>query len=454
MADKSSSSKTVKNKVETAVDEADEAVTEQIEAAETAIDSEVQDDSLNSGSDDAEESDVPAEEELSNEELIDPGETGSSDPEADFDADEYIEDLEETEHLDDVEYAEYVEDDVVPDPEYAEPIPEAVAVAAASEPVRQRGGFFPGLIGGVISAGVILAGAYYYFGNQSDGAADQLAALANRQTEQGTALAELSDVVSAGPDLSAVTGQIEAAIAQLGGLSDRIDVIAGDISGLSDRITEIEKRPITDSVSKEAIAAYEAELERLRNAMAEQREEVEALVDEARKMESDASATAEATLRRAALTRILSALDSGSPYGAALADLRAAGQQVPEALAASAETGAPSLSDLRNAFPAAARRALAAARSNNGDTGGSIRDFLRDQLGARSLEPRDGDDADAILSRAESSLKAGRLGDTLAELDTLPDGARAEMAGWIADAQTRQSAVQAAEDLSAALDAS
>ena len=121
-----------------------------------------------------------------------------------------------------------------------------------------------------------------------------------------------------------------------------------------------------------------------------------------------------------------------------------------EALAANAESGVPSLADLRAAYPDAARRALSAARAN--DAGGrSIGDFLRDNLGARSLEPRDGDDADAVLSRAEGALTAGRLGDALAELETLPDASRAELSGWIEQAETRRNAIAAAEELNASL---
>jgi hypothetical protein len=306
------------------------------------------------------------------------------------------------------------------------------------------------LLGGIIAAALGFGIAYYLFDDASRTAGAQMEELAQRQSQQSTALEELRTQVEAGPDLSAVDGRFEELTQRVAEVSDRIDVMAGDMAAATDRITELEKRPITDTVSEEAIAAYEAELDRLRQAMEDQRSEVEALIEEARQMESDANATAEATMRRAALTRILSALDSGTPYASALADLQAAGQEVPEALASSAESGVPSLGDLRASFPDAARRALSAARAN--DSGGrSLGDFLRDNLGARSLEPREGDDADAVLSRAEDALRNARLGDALAELETLPDPARAEMAGWIEAAETRRAAVAAAETLNAEL---
>jgi len=338
------------------------------------------------------------------------------------------------------EYSPAGADSVTPPPPPPTPAP----------PAKGGGGFFPALLGGIIAAALGFGIAYYLFDDASRTAGAQMEELAQRQSQQSTALEELRTQVEAGPDLSAVDGRFEELTQRVAEVSDRIDVMAGDMAAATDRITELEKRPITDTVSEEAIAAYEAELDRLRQAMEDQRSEVEALIEEARQMESDANATAEATMRRAALTRILSALDSGTPYASALADLQAAGQEVPEALASSAESGVPSLGDLRASFPDAARRALSAARAN--DSGGrSLGDFLRDNLGARSLEPREGDDADAVLSRAEDALRNARLGDALAELETLPDPARAEMAGWIEAAETRRAAVAAAETLNAEL---
>jgi hypothetical protein len=76
---------------------------------------------------------------------------------------------------------------------------------------------------------------------------------------------------------------------------------------------------------------------------------------------------------------------------------------------------------------------------------------LRAQLGVRSLEPREGDDTDAILSRAEAALAGGRLGDALAEIETLPEAARAATSDWAARATARHDALAAAEELSAQL---
>ena len=130
--------------------------------------------------------------------------------------------------------------------------------------------------------------------------------------------------------------------------------------------------------------------------------------------------------------------------------MRGTGAEVPEALAALAETGVPTRAALAESFPEAARAALAAARAEAGE-GASVSAFLRSQLGMRSLTPRAGDDPDAVLSRAEAALAEGRLSDALAEIEALPETARAAMADWAAQARSRADALVAAEALSAAM---
>jgi len=158
-------------------------------------------------------------------------------------------------------------------------------------------------------------------------------------------------------------------------------------------------------------------------------------------------------MRRAGISRLLSALESGAPFEGALADLQEAGAEVPEALTAVAATGVTPVTDLQQYFPDAARAALAIARSTDGasDGSGGFTSFLRTQLGARSLEPREGNDPDAILSRAEAATREGRLSDALSEIEALPDDAKAEFSAWSERATERLNALRAAQDLSEAL---
>jgi len=157
-------------------------------------------------------------------------------------------------------------------------------------------------------------------------------------------------------------------------------------------------------------------------------------------------------LQQAALNRVTTALETGSPFADALADLRDTGVEVPAALDDVAETGVPTRTELTQSFPNAARAALSRVRDAQDNPGAiEIGDFFRSQLGMRSLVPREGDSPDAILSRAEAALRDGRIGEALAEIESLPEEARAELDGWVARATQRQEALSAADALSGRL---
>lgn len=230
-----------------------------------------------------------------------------------------------------------------------------------------------------------------------------------------------------------------------GGLSEQSSALVD----VTNRLTELEKRPMTENVSEDAIAAYEAELARLRKTVDAQQAEVQAMLDDARNTETLAEKNAQIALARAAMTRIVAAVDSGTPFADAVADLQAASNaDVPGALLAQADDGVPTLAQLQSAFPDAARAALAAARSEgSGDGSGGLGGFLERQLGARSTTPQEGDSADAVLSRAEAAVREGRIGDALAETDTLSDFAKATLADWYGLAEARRDATAAADEL-------
>ena len=317
---------------------------------------------------------------------------------------------------------------------------------------QPNGTFLPLIFGGA------LAVALGFFGSQIDSVeralgfappddglqqvVDVQAAKIAQQQEQIAALAEeLRNLPEppAAPDLSGIEGQIADQSARLDELSQRVEAV--------------EKRPMTDSVSKEAIAAYEKELQRMQSAVAEQRAEIEALVAEARDSESEAERKARAAQARAAATKIITSLDNGQSFSAELAQLQdTMAADVPEILAETADEGVATLAQLQARFPAVSRSALAAARREEALSGqGGLGAFLERQLGARSVTPQEGDDPDAVLSRAEAAVLQGRLGEALAEIDALPDAARKEMDGWISQAETRHDAVRAAQALMTAL---
>ena len=101
----------------------------------------------------------------------------------------------------------------------------------------------------------------------------------------------------------------------------------------------------------------------------------------------------------------------------------------------------------------AARAGLSdSLKATMGDSAGErFTAFLRAQVGARSLEAREGDDPDAVLSRAEAALRAGQIETVLAELASLPAEGQAAMKPWIDQAAARQTALDAISALSSAL---
>ncbi|MCB1341769.1 MAG: hypothetical protein KDK24_12050 [Pseudooceanicola sp.] len=354
---------------------------------------------------------------------------------------------------------EPVDEAVEAEPIGEEPVseqPTAVEPPPSEPPAERRGGFGAALLGGVVAAVIgFVAGKAGILdpmlppGWRTPDYAAQLGALEAKITDQSGDLTALREQVGAIklPDLAPLDARLSA-MEPLGG---QVETLGQTLSNLESRFTELEKRPISEGVSPEAIAAYERELQRMQAALEAQRAEVDRYVSQARDMEAEAGQSRQLAAQRNAMTRLQTALVGGDPYAPMLAELRDSGLDIPGDLTAGAEAGVPTLAALRAAFPDAARRALAAAReSSKGDNPG-FSAFLARQFGARSVQPRSGDDPDAVLSRAEAAVTDGRIDTALSELDTLPEAARAEMTAWIADARARQSALAAADTLAQSL---
>lgn len=297
-------------------------------------------------------------------------------------------------------------------------------------------GFGALFFGGVTAALVGALAAYLLLpqlGLLPQGDDEALSRLETRLAEQDKEISALSqqlaDMASAQPETVS---------------PDQITDIEAQLSALGDRVAAAETLAQRAAPAGEAVSSDE--LQKLR-------EEMDRLLAEAAEKDDQARTAARDTLRRAALTRVRTALDNGSPFAEALDDLGNTGQEIPSDLQAIANSGAPTLAALQTSFPDAARRALEAARRADPDAhaGSGVLGFLNSQLGVRSLEPREGNDPDAILSRAEAALRDGQLAATLEELAALPDPAQAEIAGWVDQAQTRLTATQAADTLGAQL---
>ena len=221
---------------------------------------------------------------------------------------------------------------------------------------------------------------------------------------------------------------------------------AGQIAALELRLAALESKPMPAGTDSAALDQLRTEVAAIKtNGAAVMSAQVQADLDakvqatEAKltAMEQSAQAQAAATLTRAALGQIAAALDSGAPYPSAIAAL--AGADIAVVLTDNATAGLPSLQALQASFPDSARTALEAAlRANMGESWSErVGNFLRTQVGVRSLTPRDGPDPDAILSRAEAALTAGDVAQALAEIATLPTPAQDALSAWRVQAQLR-----------------
>lgn len=249
------------------------------------------------------------------------------------------------------------------------------------------------------------------------------------------------------PQVETLRQQIAALPAPDPALPDRIAAIEAALAQLADRVAAVESRPAgaADPALSDQLQALQDRVAALGTGTAQPEAitaavaAAEARLNQAEAKAADLAAQTEAagiaTRRAAAIDRIAAALDTGAPFAAVAADL----PDLPPVLADNAATGLPSVTRLRETFPPAARAALESAlRANMGESWTDrVSSFLRSQTGLRSLTPRQGDDPDAVLSRAEAALANGDVAAALTELETLPDAAKPPLADWIAAATLR-----------------
>ena len=215
------------------------------------------------------------------------------------------------------------------------------------------------------------------------------------------------------------------------------------LANLSKRTDDLEKRPVLQAVPEDIIEKHGKELEALQATLTQQREQVQAVMQEAEAKEAIAKQAAREARIFSAVSRLSTSVKNGSNYADALVDFEAASAlKAPDVLHRYAETGFVTKEQLSEQFPIVARLAVNSARSEGKDAQGkTFADYLKTQLKARSVVPREGMSADAILSRAEAAVQDDRLTDALSELEALDLTARNQMNDWVSKAEERLAAV-------------
>lgn len=333
-----------------------------------------------------------------------------------------------------------------PDEAPTKATPPATPAPVQAAPQKNGSVFFPMLLGGIVAGGIGFAAAEMnVLELRSDAGTDTTVQFAF-EADLAAQDARIETLEQAPTETSDITP-----------IQTALDEVAATVAALSSRIDEIENRPAPTAGEAPQVdtSAFEAELATLKSSVETQRDEIQTLLENALSVEEATAQAAQAATAQSAIARIVAAITTGQPFAAEVAALQANDNvDVPSALADIAETGVATAANLQDRFPDAARAALSAARANApAEAQGGFGSFLKNQLGARSVTPREGSDPDAVLSRAEAAVRDGRLADALTEVAALPEAAKAPLADWIADAQTRQAAQDAVDTLTQRLTA-
>jgi hypothetical protein len=262
----------------------------------------------------------------------------------------------------------------------------------------------------------------------------QIAQLGSALDGQKAELATLKEQLSGA---TAATGQLNQDAVQ------KIDVYRAELDGLRAEVGKLQ----------DAVGALGSRLDEVAAQADREIEDARSRVGEIRQAATTATTAAQA---QAALAQIRAAMASGQPFGAALKQLAAQpGITVPDGLAAAADSGVPTMAQLRDSFPDAAHAALRASIMASAGDGFFARGraFLEAQIASRSLTPQPGVGPDAVLSRMEDDLRRNNLVGALDEATRLPSESAAAMSDWLGTARLRSAADQGLATLDATLPA-
>tara|TARA_B110000037_G_scaffold222712_1_gene299063 strand:+ start:2125 stop:3408 length:1284 start_codon:yes stop_codon:yes gene_type:complete len=374
-------------------------------------------------------------------------------------ADQVDTDTSETVHPKESKNAEKPDDIKAPSSGSGQPVPQQ---AQRSQVFGLFGFMFAGLLVALASFG----GAQYSSGNWPfERIATDFEARLATQSDEISALNTLIasyDDTTALQDLQAQIDGMRTIVTDLAALQVEIEQLFGIQNETIDRVAALEEKLTSQSGSTPAanaeITRYAAALKLVQtqiseqnNAIAEQRAGIAELSAAVELTQQETKSATHQSLTDGTISQVIGALESGAPFAFAIAGLQDFETLLTPALVAAAPYGVPTADALARAFPEQSRTALIAARTTStSQTSSSNRvgDFLRSQLGMRSITPRAGNDPDAVLSRAEAAIQAGQVSNALSALTALPDSARTSMAGWIEQAELRQAAQLAVAALS------
>jgi hypothetical protein len=222
-----------------------------------------------------------------------------------------------------------------------------------------------------------------------------------------------------------------------------LETARGEIASLKETVTELVASALTagDADVELELDGHDARLAKLEAAIAE--------------VAAQGTAGPRSAAAAIAFANLRAAVNAGRPYAAELVAMEAARADHADlmALAANADKGIPTVADLTRSFRAA-REASLAAVSPPADAS-ILEGLLLSVTSAVKIRRIDGantgDDAEAVLARAETALKQGALAEAVKEIETLSGPPRQAMEQWLGEARARISADETLKDMEIAL---
>ena len=253
-------------------------------------------------------------------------------------------------------------------------------------------------------------------------------------------------------------------VADVAALQVEIELLQNAQDGVMDQLglieTKLARQPVSDGVSASVVDRQTRVVKQMQTQISAQKTAFSELRTELLETRQMVKAAALETATQSSISQLIGALESGAPFAFAIAEFANDGGALPQALLAAAPYGVPTTAALARDFADQARAALTVARKAGSETPENadnisgvsrLSNFLQNQLGMRSVTPRQGNDSNAVLSRAEAAIEAGQVAEALTILTALPPAVHTSMANWIERAELRRAAQNAVVSLSAQL---
>ncbi|TKW66336.1 MAG: hypothetical protein DI616_10260 [Paracoccus denitrificans] len=363
--------------------------------------------------------------------------------------------------------------------------PTATKPAQTAPVVVRKGGFWPMALGGAVAAGIGAAAAIWAMPHLSaadadapavDPAAirsDAVAAATEAGASAGTEAAQsaIAALPADGGDTSALQAELTAQADKIAALEARLAAPsdgAGEAStadasadlnneiGALRQVIDTQGRQIEELLARPQMDPQTLDrVQSLAQSADQVKAEIESAAADARQSLDAVQQEAQAATQRArvvaSVATLSASLEHGQSADEAVEQLESAGVEVPAPLA---QEDLPTLVQIQMGFDAVARAALKEslkAESRDGGAMTAVGNFLRVQTGARSVEPREGDDPDAVLSRAGALVEQGEIATALEEIAALPPEGQRAIADWKAQAQAYLDAEAALHDVATTL---